>query len=172
MASLLHASPLATLAAILTLGSPASADGRADWDAYAWQEIRLAECTATESGILACPPFREKWDWKRNQWIDIAITLDPASGAIALTQRLTNSDPRDDDHVCVTALALSAAGNTLVAHHQNWHVDAGEVVERTFAYTAPHLEQIVSIQIGSKQCRQGARQDDATYAGVLAGIQS
>jgi len=172
MASLLHASPMATLAAILTLGSPAIADGRADWDAYAWQEIKLAECTPSPDGIVTCPPFREKWDWKRNQWVDIAITLDSATGGITLEQRLTNNDPRDDDYVCVTALALDADGHTILAHHQNWHINPGDVLDRAFAYTAPQLDRIVSFQIGSKQCRQGAQQDDATYAGVLAGIQS
>lgn len=172
MASFLYASPLATLAAILTLGSPASADGRADWHAYAWQEIKVADCAPSSDGTLACPLFREKWDWKRDQWVDIAITLDPATGAIALQQRLSNGDPRDDDYVCVTALALDDAGNTLVAHHQNWHIHPGRVVERSYAYTTPQLQHIVSIQVGSKQCREGAHQDDAIYAGVLAGIQS
>jgi hypothetical protein len=174
MTSTLRAFGLATLAATLLCFASlqgAFAEGRGAWDGYAWRQIALADC-APSGTVLHCPPHHEKWDWKRNQWVDIVVELDMARGTLHLRQRLTNNDRRDSDYVCVTALAVSAAGNTLVAHHQNWHMDPGAVVEESFAYGSSRLDQVATIQIGSKQCRGGAGQDDALYAHVLAGIQS
>jgi hypothetical protein len=170
--NLLRASSLATLAAtMLSFGAPQGlfADGRGDWDGYAWQRIGIADCTRLES-TLQCPPYRQKWDWKRNQWVDIAITLDLAEGRLHLDQRLTDDDRNDDDHVCVTALAVDADGGNVVAHHQNWHMRPRSVREESFSYASTRLDQIAAIHIGSKQCREGPGQDDALYARVLAGI--
>ena len=174
MTSLIRASGLATLAAtLLSFGSSqgAFADGRGDWNGYAWQQIKVADCRATAT-VLTCPPYHEKWDWKRNQWVDITIELDLARGELRLTQRLTDADPRDDDYVCVTALAVDAGGDNVVVHHQNWHMNPGAEEARSFLYTSAALDQVATIHIGSKQCRQGAGQDDALYAQVLAGIHS
>lgn len=172
MTTLLRASSLATLAAtLLSFGSShgAFADGRGDWDGYAWQQIRVADCVAA-GAVLTCPPYHEKWDWKRNQWVDMAVSLDLARGELHLTQRLTDIDARDDDYVCVTALAVNADGNNIVAHHQNWHMYPGSEESRSFTYASASLADVTTIHIGSKQCRQGAGQDDALYARVLAGI--
>src|SRR4051812_38163022 len=117
---------LLTAALLLVLPANAFADGRTDWKDYAWQEIKLASC-ANDGTTVACPLYHQKWDWKRNQWIDITITLDLAQGVMNLTQRLTDNDRADDDHVCVTALGVDAAGNNVTAHHQNWHMRPGEV---------------------------------------------
>ena len=171
---MLRASTLATLSAtFLAFGSPqgAFADGRGDWTGYAWQKIAIAECQPLGT-TLQCPPYHEKWDWKRNQWVDIVVVLDLGSGVLQLTQRLTDRDPKDDDYVCVTALAVDATGTDLVAHHQNWHMSAGKVEEQSFSYPSSALDQVATIHIGSKQCREGAHQDDALYARVLAGIPS
>ncbi|MHA6690273.1 hypothetical protein [Devosia sp. A449] len=173
-ASLLRASSLATIAAtLLSFGSPqgAFADGRGDWNGYAWQQIKVASCAAVGT-TLACPPYHQKWDWKRDQWVDIAITLDLATGTLRLTQQLTDNDPRDDDHVCVTALAVDDGGRDVVAHHQNWHMKSGTTREAAFSYASDQLASVTAIHIGSKQCRDGANQDDALYARVLAGIPS
>ena len=174
MTPALRASGLATLTAVLlSLGSSpqAFADGRGDWSGYAWQKIEVADCLATMA-VLHCPPFHQKWDWKRNQWVDITIELDPARGELRLTQRLTDADPRDADHVCVTALAVDASGDNIIAHHQNWHMWPGDEETRSFVYGSAALDQVTIIHIGSKQCRQGSEQDDALYARVLAGIHS
>jgi hypothetical protein len=174
MTSLLRASSLATLAAtFLSFGSSggAFADGRGDWTGYAWQRIDVADCVAA-ADVLHCPPYHQKWDWKRNQWVDISIELDLARGELSLVQRLTDTDPRDDDYVCVTALAVDADGDNVIAHHQNWHMTPGAAEEKSFDYASPALSQVTTIHIGSKQCRQGAGQDDALYAHVLAGIHS
>jgi hypothetical protein len=173
MTSMLRASSLATLAAtFLSFASPggAFADGRGDWSDYAWQQIRTAECTASGT-VLQCPAYRQKWDWKRNQWVDIAITLDLHRGELHLTQQLTDDDPRDDDYVCVTALAVDADGRNVMAHHQNWYIRPGQVIERSFIHRSDSRRKVDMIHIGSKQCRGGAGQDDALYAQVLAGIQ-
>lgn len=174
MTTLLRASSLAALAAtLLSFGSSqgAFADGRGDWNGYAWQQIKVADCQAAAT-VLVCPPYHQKWDWKRSQWVDISIELDLARGELRLTQRLTDSDPRDDDYVCVTALAVDAGGDNVVAHHQNWYMSPGADAEDTFLYTSAALDQVTTIHIGSKQCRQGAGQDDALYAQVLARIHS
>ena len=174
MTSMLRASSLATFAAtFLAFGAPAGAfdDARRDWDGYSWQTIKLAECVASQT-TLDCPAYHQKWDWKRNQWVDMTITLDLAHDTLKLTQRLTDNDPNDDDNVCVTALAVDGHGNNIVAHHQNWHVAPGSVYEASFAYHAPALAEVAVIHIGSKQCREGPAQDDALYAQVLAGIHS
>lgn len=174
MTSLLRASTLATLtAALFSLGSPhdAFADGRADWTGYAWQTIEIADCQP-QGGIVHCPLYHQKWDWKRNQWVDITVELDLGRGALRLSQRLTDNDSHDADHVCVTALAVDAGGATVVAHHQNWHIEAGQVEARSFSYPSDALERVATIHIGSKQCRDGAHQDDALYARVLSGIHS
>lgn len=172
MTSMLRASGLATLAAtLLSFGSSpdAFADGRGDWSGYAWQQIKVADCLVAMA-VLHCPPFHQKWDWKRNQWVDISIEIDPARGELRLTQRLTDTDPRDDDYVCVTALAVDADGDNIVAHHQNWHMTPGAEEAKSFRYASGALDQVTTIHIGSKQCRQGPGQDDALYAQVLAGI--
>ena len=173
MTNLLRASSLVTLAAgVLTFGSPAGAfaDGRGDWKDYAWQSIKIADC-ASDGGTLACPLYHQRWDWKRNQWVDIAISLDLARGELELSQRLTDNDKADDDDVCVTALAVAADGRNVIAHHQNWQMRRGRVKEKSFSYRSSALEQVAVIHIGSKQCRQGPTQDNTLYARVLAAIQ-
>jgi len=162
---------LRAFAILLALASPALADGRSDWTGYAWQQIALSQCTGDGNAVV-CPLYHQKWDWKRDQWVDIAISLDLARGEMQLTQRLTDNDPNDDDDVCVTAIAVDAAGNNILAHHQNWHMSPRKPVEKSFRYRSPRLADIATIHIGSKQCRRGPTQDDALYASVLAGIHS
>jgi hypothetical protein len=147
----------------------ALADGRADWLDYAWQTIKLSTCRPSGTALV-CPLYHQKWDWKRNQWVDIAISLDLARQSLNLRQTLTNNDIKDDDFVCVTALVLDATGTNVMVHHQNWHIAAKSVVTKDFAYRARRLQEAATIQIGSKQCRKGAGQDDAVFAAVQAGI--
>lgn len=165
----LRTSTLATIVAGLMAFAPsATADGRSDWKDYAWQGFDIAKCLPNAAGTLVCPPFHQKWDWKRNQWVDITINI--SGTTLHLTQKLTDNDPYDRDYVCVTALVLDAAGQDLIAHHQNWHISAGQQLSDSFTYSSASLGQAQHIYIGSKQCRDGAGQDDATYAAVLAGI--
>lgn len=155
---------------LLASSSVASADGRADWNGYAWQRIDMADCLPVGS-ILHCPPYHEKWDWKRNQWVDIVLELDLAGGKLHLFQRLSTRDPRDVDWVCVTAVAVDASGSNVVVHHQNWLMGPGDVTQDQFSYRSPAVGTVAAIHVGSKQCRDGAHQDDALYEQVLAGIQ-
>jgi hypothetical protein len=168
----LRASSISTLVAtLLSLGAPqgAFADGRGDWQGYAWQTIDVADCQAVNAR-LACPPYHQKWDWKRNQWVDIAVAVDLTSGQLHLSQQLTDRDSYDDDYVCVTALVVDADGADIVVHHQNWRMEHGEVTQKDFSYASGRLADATRIHIGSKQCREGAGQDDDVYAAVLAGI--
>jgi hypothetical protein len=168
MTSILRASALALLFALGT-AQASLADGRADWTGYAWQTIRLSECLASGTQ-LACPPHHQKWDWKRNQWVDLAIALDTSTGRVTLTQTLTDNDRADSDDVCVTAIIVDGGGNNLVAHHTNWHMEPTQVRSEGFSYRSSRLDQAAAIHIGSRQCRKGAHQDDAAYRSVLAGI--
>jgi len=158
---------LACLASALALAQPARADGRADWQGYSWQKFAIASCLPAGS-TLVCPAYHQKWDWKRHQWVDIAIGTQ--AGRLNLSQQLTNRDPRDDDDVCVTMLVLDAAGRTILAHHQNWHSRPGTVMQDDFVLRSGNLAAAASVHIGSKQCRKGSHQDDAVHAAVLAGI--
>ncbi|WP_127753393.1 MULTISPECIES: hypothetical protein [unclassified Devosia] len=148
--------------------SGALADGRGDWHGYAWQSIKVADCVPQPTGTLACPHFHEKWDWKRDQWVDITITLDRDRQTLHLRQQLSDNDRRDTDYVCVTAVVVDAEGHNLAVHHQNWLIHGGQSRAADFTYASPRLPTATSIQIGSKQCRDGAGQDDDAYATVLA----
>lgn len=173
MTPMLRASSLATIAAtMLSFGSPqgAFADGRSDWNDYAWKTVDVADCRPVDA-YLTCPAYHQKWDWKRNQWVDISVSIDPANNRLYLSQQLTDNDSYDDDYVCVTALVVDSSGRDVVAHHQNWHMIHGDVVRKDFTYTSARLGGAAEIHIGSKQCRDGAGQDDDVYAGVLAGIE-
>lgn len=148
---------------------PVTAEGRADWQDYAWQQFDIASCDR-RGAELTCPPYHQRWDWKRNQWVDMTIAIDLATGRLRLTQQLTNHDRYDDDNVCVTMLVIDADGHTVMAHHQNWHSLPGTLVQRDFALRSSRLAATDTVHIGSKQCRQGPHQDDAVYAAVRAAI--
>ncbi|MGV8853960.1 MAG: hypothetical protein ACOH2L_04885 [Devosia sp.] len=77
--------------------------------------------------------------------------------------------PNDDD-VCVAVLVPDAAGNNIVAHHQNGHSLHGAVMQGEFTYRSRPLASARSIELGSRQCRRGPHQDDGLYAAVVAGI--
>jgi hypothetical protein len=162
---------LATMSLAFASSGGAFADGRDDWSGYAWQQIEIADCVAAAS-VLQCPLYHEKWDWKRDQWVDISIAIDMASGTLRLDQRLIDKDRNDQDYVCVTAIAVDAAGNNVVAHHQNWYMQPKQDETQSFDYNSSRLADIAVIHIGSKQCRQGPVEDDALYADVLARIHS
>lgn len=156
--------------ALTALVAPAlgqATDARGGWHGYAWKRISLADCDRLEQQTL-CPPYHEKWDWKRNQWVDITLALRP--GQVDLSQRLTNKDRMDDDFVCVTAIVMDAAGRALAIHHQNWHSDPAEVREESFSYPMTRAVEPATLLIGSRQCRKGAQEDDDVYARALAAV--
>ncbi len=160
--------PILSLAiAILSTGTPAFAGGKSDWEWYGWSTVKVSKCVASAGGV-DCPGVRQKWDWKRDQWVEVAVSVN--ARAVSVFQRVTNKDRSDRDDVCVTVLFLDAAGETVLAHHQNWSSDPSSVTERQFSYPAAAWPQVASIAVGSKQCRQGPHQDDAIYAAVLAGL--
>ena len=81
MTPTLRASTLATAAAtILAFGAPngAFADGRGDWNGYAWQKIEIAKCATAGDTISFLTPdelrelsdevnaLAEKWDRPRD----------------------------------------------------------------------------------------------------------
>lgn len=148
---------------------PAQAQGRDDWPGYSWQQFGIASCVPS-GAALHCPTYHQKWDWKRDQWVDIAISIEIKAGRLSLSQQLTNRDSHDDDDVCVTMLVLDADNRTILAHHQNWHSRHGTEMADDFVLHAGNLAAAATLHIGSKQCREGSHQDDARYAAVRAGI--
>ncbi|MEO5806770.1 hypothetical protein [Devosia sp.] len=153
--------------------TPVVADGRADWQDYAWQTIAYSDCPAAATDALGlCPAYHQKWDWKRNQWVDIAFRFNPANGKFILSQTLTNNDRADDDDVCVTALFVDAKGHDLYVYHQNWHSLARDAMRQTLRATLRRsiFATATKVIIGSKQCRRGAQQDDDKFAAVKATI--
>lgn len=160
-----------TLAAGLSITAPAVADGRSDWKDYAWQSVIYADCPDTDEAGL-CHPFHQKWDWKRDQWVDFLYKADTDTGTLKVRLRLTNDDRRDSDDVCVTALFVDASGADVFVVHQNWRIKPSQVLDKTLEFSAdPAIwQKAAKVLIGSKQCRKGADQDDALFAGVKNAI--
>ncbi len=146
--------------------APALADGRADWSGYDWRGQPFGQCLEIAGG--ACLTHHAKWDWKRNQWVDVRYT--PTTKGLDLSITLTNNDRADDDHVCVTLLFLDAVGANAAVYHANLHSDPGTVIEHeaSLPISADLMARIARVDVGTKQCRLGARQDDPIYAQVRA----
>jgi hypothetical protein len=155
---------LLPLLALLLIPAPALADGRQDWSGYDWKSQPFGKCI--EIAANACLTHRAKWDWKRNQWVDLSYALNGTGIDIAV--RLTNNDRKDDDHVCVTALFLDEAGNNVAAVHANLHSRPQSVLDHTDRLRNADYARIASVHVGTKQCRLGATQDDAVYSAVLS----
>lgn len=156
--------PLLLLASL----SPALADGRADWADYYWRVRPFGQCV--EAPGDACLTHDAKWDWKRDQWVSVRYTA--TSGGIDLAITLTNNDPHDDDYVCVTILFADASDANVAAYHANLHSDPRSTLEHSARITLPEaaIARIANVDIGTKQCRQGAGQDDAVYGAVLSAL--
>jgi hypothetical protein len=159
-----YASLALLLAACAALPIVATLAGHGDWQGYDWNRHPVSACETTPSG-LDCPTFTQKWDWKRDQWVDVTLRSKPEG--LTLTQRLTNNDRRDEDFVCVTVQGITPDEQTLFAHHQNWHMDAGQTREQSFTLPAIDVTNLAYIELGTKQCRGGAHEDDAIYAKIL-----
>ena len=160
----------AVLVLVLILAglSPSFADGRAAWSGYYWRSTPYDACIAQEPS--GCLTHRAKWDWKRDQWVELWYA--PAPQGMTLSLRLTNNDRHDDDYVCVTALFVDAEGSSLAAYHVNLHIDPRTVEEdvRTIDLPVALLPRVARVDVGTKQCRQGAGQDDAIYKSVLSAL--
>ncbi|WP_152658668.1 hypothetical protein [Devosia chinhatensis] len=151
---------------LLCFVSPVAADGRTDWNGYDWRGQPYGKCLEVDG--QACLTHHGKWDWKRNQWVD--VTYAPDIRGIDLALRLTNNDRKDDDWVCVTVLFLDAAGANLAAYHANLHIDPLSVVDDGARLSLPEAVQqrLARVDVGTKQCRKGRGQDDGVYAAVKA----
>lgn len=158
------------LALLLLLASfsPAFADGRADWSEYYWRVKPFGQCLDAPGN--GCLTHHAKWDWKRDQWVTVRYASTGSGLDLAIT--LTNNDPHDDDYVCVTILFADVANANVAAYHANLHSDPRSTLEHRARVTVPEaaLARIAKVDIGTKQCRQGARQDDAVYDAVLSAL--
>lgn len=162
-------SPAAAL--ILLLAGPAVADSRTDWTGYDWRPIKLSECSDF-GAATACHFFHGKWDWKRNQWVDLVMSVSGAT--LEIEQILTNYDRADDDYVCTVVLLQDADGNNVVPFHFNEHSDhqTASTSIRRFSVTSSILAAVSQISVGTKQCRDGASQDKANFARVVNALQA
>ncbi|KKB78002.1 hypothetical protein VW35_12855 [Devosia soli] len=157
-------------AALLLGGSGAAlADGRGDWKGYDWQRVDLDTCPTLGAGN-PCQIFHGKWDWKRNQWVDLMLTY--TGSALELVNILTNYDRADDDYVCTVVLFVSSEGRNLAAFHFNEHSDHQTAANFTsrFPISRAALAQTTTVDVGTKQCREGGNQDKGTYARVVEAI--
>ncbi len=144
--------------------APCLANGRADWSGYDWRGQAFGTCI--DQAGQACLVHHAKWDWKRNQWVD--IWYDASGNGLEIEVRFTNNDRKDDDHVCVTVLFLDADGGNVAAHHVNEWVKPRTIEQRSvnLPMSSAIVQRIARVEIGTKQCREGAHQDDAVYAAV------
>lgn len=156
------------LSLLLASLSPAFADGRADWSDYYWRVKPFGQCLQASGDF--CLTHRAKWDWKRDQWVDIRYRR--SGNGLDLAVTLTNNDRLDDDHVCVTVLFADAAGANVAAYHANLHIGPRAIREDNarLPLSASAIARIARVDVGTKQCRLGPRQDEAVYDGVLASL--
>jgi hypothetical protein len=159
-----------SLAVNLLGNDPNVHDDRQEWRDYAWVEPGYNSCIGTDKTGF-CHAAHQKWDWKRNQWVDFAYKV-TSPGKLAVGLTLTNNDPTDADDVCVTGLFLDAAGHDVTVFHENVHIgpEAVQRVTRTFSVSANFSKIVKTVVVGSKQCRDGATEDAALYAEVEARI--
>ncbi|MDV3250835.1 hypothetical protein DevBK_05760 [Devosia sp. BK] len=152
----------------LTPGAVAN-DSRSDWTGYDWRMVKLAECQDLGSSA-PCHIFHGKWDWKRNQWVDLILAH--GSGALQVEVILTNYDLKDDDYVCVVVLFQNQAKANVAAIHFNEHSDhqTASTAAKSFPISESRAADIAQIAVGTKQCRDGKDQDKSTYAQVFRAI--
>jgi hypothetical protein len=143
-------------------------NGSLQWKDYVWKTASSEACFR-QSG---CLPLNQRWDWKRDQWINFTYKLNKQKGLIEIRLQLRNDDPEDDDDVCVTALFLDNKGNDVAVFHVNHHSFPNTYVERSelIAVSANRLKAIKLIAVGTKQCRNGSHEDDAVFADAKAKI--
>lgn len=147
----------------------AAADSRSDWTGYDWQIVKRSECQDLGASS-PCHFFHGKWDWKRNQWVDLVLAN--GSGALQVETILTNYDRADDDYVCVVVLFQDQTKANVVAFHFNEHSDhqTASTAVKSLPLSAGRAADIIQLAVGTKQCREGADQDKDTYARVLKSL--
>ena len=169
----MNLSDLPSLAALLPLlvAAPAHADSRADWKGYDWRAVKLSECP-NFGAASPCHFFHGKWDWKRNQWVDLVMSV--SGTTLQIEQILTNYDRADDDYVCTVVLLQDSEGDNVVPFHFNEHSDhqTASTSTRRFSVTPSILAAVAEISVGTKQCREGASQDKANFARVVDALQA
>jgi hypothetical protein len=138
-----------------------SGSGPIQWKDYVWKTAPTEACFRPSG----CLPFDQRWDWKRDQWINFSYKLNKEKGLIEIRLQLKNNDPQDDDDVCVTALFLDKKGNDVAVFHENRHSFPGtNVVRSSKIRVFPNLlKSIKTIAIGTKQCRGGPHEDDDLF---------
>lgn len=143
------------------------ADGRADWQGYFWRNVKLDVCPDFGSAA-PCRFFHGKWDWKRNQWVDLFFTSNAST--LQVEQVLTNYDRADDDYVCTVVILEDAAQRNLVVFHFNEHSthQTASTASARFSIPLQDLSQVTSMSVGTKQCREGGSQDRDVFARVMS----
>jgi hypothetical protein len=138
----------------------ADADG---WKNYVWRVRPIDQCIATDERGF-CRIVDDRWDWKRDQRYSFSFRLDQATNGLTGHLRLDNSDPRDDDFVCIVAIFTDRNDKEVAVLYQNWHSLHGRTIERDVP-VRPSLPvaSIVKVAVGSKQCDAHASPDAANF---------
>lgn len=151
--------PLACIA-LASLVSPVAAADHGQWRGYDWHKVNATECLLSSA---SCHLLHVKWDWKRNQWVDLSIAT--GGGGLQLGLILTNNDRKDDDYVCVVVTFDGVAVGFF-----NEHSGAQTVAnfETDLELPPSSLSAVRKINVGTKQCREGGQQDRDLFAEQLS----
>lgn len=163
----LVSSLLKSLSLVINLAhnDPSLVEKLGDWKDYAWVAIANRACVVAEP----CSAPRQRWDWHRDQFVDFTWAYDEKPRTVLITLTLTDRDPSDADFVCVTAVFLDIAQTPVLSFHQNWQIGPGQALSRRYALPAGgKWPSIATVALGSKQCRDGAHQDDDVFIRTIA----
>jgi hypothetical protein len=137
-------------------------NGPLEWKDYVWKTASIQGCLRPSG----CSPFKQRWDWKRDQWINLSYELNKQKGLIEIRLQLKNNDSNDGDDVCVTALFLDDKGNDVAVFHENRRSYPGTKLARKseIPLSSNRMKSIKTIAVGTKQCRGGPHEDDTVFA--------
>ncbi|MBW6426170.1 hypothetical protein KX729_33010 [Rhizobium sp. XQZ8] len=132
------------------------------WKNYVWRVRNIADCRPVQNGY--CDIISDRWDWKRQQFYQIAYRADSVSSTITTRITLRNEDSSDDDQVCIVVSYFDAMGDEIGVFFANWRALPG----RAYTREAPIIlsrpvSDVASLAAGSKQCDAKATIDAQNY---------
>lgn len=146
---------------LLTSDHPAAVDVDG-WQGYVWRVLEINHCLSITK--QSCKILEDRWDWKRPQFYDFSVELDPRNNQILSRIGLRNEDKSDIDNVCIVAAFLDGDGNEIGILFVNWPSRPGRPYARAMpirpAVPVTGLNQVV---VGTKQCSQQATADAKNY---------
>jgi opacity protein-like surface antigen len=143
--------------ALASLVFPAAAADHSQWRGYNWHNVNDEECLLSAT---SCQLLHAKWDWKRDQWVDLSLAT--VGGGLQLALTLTNNDRKDDDFVCVV---VTFDGVAVGFFNEHSDPQTAANFESDLGLPPTSLSAVRKIEVGTKQCREGGEQDRDAFAG-------